>query len=246
VPRLGAQPKIIEGKDGPLQTDGVNGLVWTDLILGKIDDKSRATQKAGRGAGIIGHSPQWPGEIHYWMHAETAKLVRAHNETVDQVNKLQGSNSALQATTRATAIVTAQGPVIPAKNHEVDPNMFRVFRDEASTRGFCQAMGYMFRKPPLTRSGPDESFCKTSLKCKARVVHFLDVIKKLPTLSNGDGELRTVLPCYTSITDPTTLRYLVVVEWNQDKTVKDPARLAQADARFPSIPVPQTGSLESV
>jgi hypothetical protein len=246
APRPGAQPKLIEGKEGPLQTDGVKGLIWTDLILGKIDDKARATQKAGRGAAIMAHCPQYPGEIHYWMHPDTAKMVKMHNETVDQRNMIVGSNSALQAHVRATAIVAAAQP--PPKNHEVDANMFRIFRDEAAARGFCDVMGYTFRKPQLTRTGPATGFIQSSLNQRKEVLNLLVAIKAVPTQYGGEerGGWRTLTPCYKDVTDPTTLRYLIFVRWNPDKTVEDPVKLAEADRLFPAVPVPQTGPLDAV
>jgi len=250
VPRLGALPKIIDGKDGPLQTDGIKGLVWTDLILGRIDNRARAAQKSGRGAGIIGHSPQWPGEIHYWMHKETARIVRTHNETVDQVNEIVGSSTALQAKVRATAIVRAAQPA--PNNHEVDPNTFRVFRTEAATRGFCQTMGYAFSRPQ-ERSKTPAGFFQTSLNRARAVVSLLDAIKKVPTQYGGAAAAgdaarawRTYIPCYKSLADNTSLRFVVIVRWKEDKTPEDPDRLAQADAAFPSIPVPLTGPLDAV
>jgi len=93
----------LEGPDGPLVTDGKEGLIWTDVILGHIDDTSKAVQKAGRGAGIIGHSPQYHGAVDYWTDAATAELIKRHNTIVDATNEEQGSNSVLQAKRHAEA-----------------------------------------------------------------------------------------------------------------------------------------------
>jgi len=247
APRLGSKPKIIDGKEGAVHTDGVKGLIWTDLILGKIDDKSRATQKTGRGAAIMAQCPQYPGEIHYWMHPDTARMVKIHNQTVDQRNIIVGSNSALQAQTKAAAIVAAAQP--PPKNHEVDPNTFRLFRDEAAARGFCEVMGYAFRKPDV-RSMNANGFYETSLNRAKGVVTLLEALKKVPSQYGGGAAeavaWRTFIPCYKVATDSTTLRYLIIVRWNADKTVQDPVKLADADRRFPAVPVPQTGSLDAV
>lgn len=246
APRLGSKPKVIDGKEGAVHTDGIKGLIWTDLILGKIDDKSRATQKTGRGAAIMAQCPQYPGEIHYWMHPDTARMVKIHNQTVDQRNIIVGSNSALQAQTKAAAIVAAAQP--PPKNHEVDPNTFRLFRDEAAARGFCEVMGYAFRKPDV-RSMNADGFYETSLNRAKGVVTLLEALKKVPSQYGGAAATvawRTFIPCYKVATDPTTLRYLIIVRWNADKTVQDPVKLADADRRFPAVPVPQTGSLDAV
>ena len=248
APRAGSKPKVIEGKEGHLQTDGVKGLIWTDLILGKIDDKARAAQKAGRGAAIMAQCPQYPGEIHYWMHPDTARTVMIHNQTIDQRNMIVGSNSALQAHTRATAAVAAAQP--PPKNHDTDAKTFRLFRDEASARGFCEVMGYAYRKPDVRSKDANGCF-KTSLKKEGVVVNVIDVLKYVKGLYDGNEKwenMRLVFkPCYKDITDPTTLRYLILVRWNDnDKTVQDPVKLAEADSQFPAITVPQTGSLDDV
>lgn len=80
---------------------GGEGFVATDLILGRVEDKCTAVQKAGRLAGIVAQCPQYPGALHYWTDERTARLVVHHNQVVDAANGLQGAYSVLQATTRA-------------------------------------------------------------------------------------------------------------------------------------------------
>ena len=77
------------------------GIIFTDLILGQVKDKATATQKSGRGAGIIAHCPQYPGVIHYWTDKSTADSIIQHNTMVDIANGLTGAYSAFQATTAA-------------------------------------------------------------------------------------------------------------------------------------------------
>lgn len=77
------------------------GLIMTDVILGHIEDKNTAVQKAGRGAGIIAHCPQYCGEVHYWTDDKTACAILNHNRVVDAANALPGASSVLQATTHA-------------------------------------------------------------------------------------------------------------------------------------------------
>jgi hypothetical protein len=95
---------VIQGVDGALTVTGGEGLIWTDMILGRVPDKATAVQKAGRGAGIIAGCPQYPGTIHYWTDKDTASLICRHNNVVDKVNEKTGC-SALQAMTRAEADV---------------------------------------------------------------------------------------------------------------------------------------------
>jgi hypothetical protein len=76
------------------------GLIWTDMILGRIPDKAQAVQKAGRLAGKIANSQEYPLKIHYWTDEATSNSIRTHNEMVDIANTKVGC-SALQATVRA-------------------------------------------------------------------------------------------------------------------------------------------------
>lgn len=80
--------------------DGSEGLIWTDMILGRIDDKDQGSQKAGRLGGIVAHCPQYPGKLTWWTDAKTAALVVHHNKVVDCANTKLGC-SALQAVVRA-------------------------------------------------------------------------------------------------------------------------------------------------
>jgi hypothetical protein len=89
---------------------GGEGIVFTDLILGQVEDKNTAVQKAGRLAGIIKQCPQYPGQLHYWTNERTARLVVHHNQVVDAANALPGAYSTLQAMTRAREQVPEPAP----------------------------------------------------------------------------------------------------------------------------------------
>ena len=110
-------------------------------------------------------------------------------------------------------------------------------------------MGYAFRKPD-ERSKDARGFFQTSLNRAREVVSLLEAVKKVPSQYggnvNGAPAWRTFIPCYKSMDDPATLRYVVIVRWNVDKTVEDPDKLADADRMHPSIPIPQTGPLHAV
>jgi hypothetical protein len=88
-------------EEDEIRIENGEGLIFTDLILGHVEDKNTAAQKAGRAAGIIAHCPQYPGKIHYWTDDRTAQMVVRHNKIVDAANALPGVYSTLQATTRA-------------------------------------------------------------------------------------------------------------------------------------------------
>lgn len=87
--------------------DGSDGLVWTDMILGRVDDKDTAVQKAGRLAGVVAQCPQFPTTLTWWTDEKTKQNVTRHNSVVDQANTKRGC-SALQAMTRAEAAVPAR------------------------------------------------------------------------------------------------------------------------------------------
>jgi hypothetical protein len=84
--------------------DGTDGLIWTDMILGRIDEKDTAVQKAGRLAGKVAQCPQYPGTLTWWTDEKTAHNILYHNNVVDEANTKCGY-SALQALTCAKSTV---------------------------------------------------------------------------------------------------------------------------------------------
>ena len=77
--------------------DGSNGLIWTDLILGHVEDRATAVQKAGRLAGVIAQCPQYTGESVYWTSPATAQKCVRHNKVNERSNEKAGWASAKQA-----------------------------------------------------------------------------------------------------------------------------------------------------
>lgn len=137
----------IDGEEGILISQNREGLIWTDMILGKIDDKSIAVQKAGRLAGIIGNSPQYSGSIHYWTDENTEDLIRRHNTVVDVANTYSGC-SVLQAVKHAEDTTPVR-----KVNHRVESNKFLVYRDEATVISACQLLNYSYRRAPTNGDG---------------------------------------------------------------------------------------------
>jgi hypothetical protein len=89
--------------------DGSEGLIWTDMILGRIDDKNTAVQKAGRLAGKVAHCPQYPGNLTWWTDERTANSILSHNTVVD-VAGTKRAHTALQAVGHAREEI----PALPA------------------------------------------------------------------------------------------------------------------------------------
>jgi hypothetical protein len=170
----------IDGTLGVLTTKNREGLVWTDVILGRIEDKDTAVQKAGRLAGIIGNSPQYPGKTHYWTDEHTEQLIRRHNTIVDKSNTNTGC-SVLQAVGHAKD----NTPVIKV-NHRVDLDLFLVYTDEGIVRKVCEMLDYQYRsvKPATKETAKSEGnigFRETSLNTEKTKVSLLDAINKVPT-----------------------------------------------------------------
>jgi hypothetical protein len=204
APRKRGQPtKLIPGKDGDLQTDGIEGLIWTDMIMGnRIIDLSQAKQKVGRGAGIIRQCPQYPGKFTYWIDDETARVVERHYKMVEKLNEIRGSNTIQQAVQQAEAAIP-----ITRRNHNVDLSTFRVVHCptpqetlDITKKIIEEIFGESYRKPQRDQS--TQKF-KTSLNTKGDIVDLLDAIKKVPTsygTNNNTKTYRRYLPCYKSET----------------------------------------------
>jgi len=219
---------------GVLVTNNREGLVWTDEILGRIEDKNTAVQKAGRLAGIIANSPQYPGSIHYWTDEHTENLIRRHNTIVDISNTISGC-SVLQAVKHAEN----KTPVVKV-NHSVDLNTFLVYKDEEIVRKVCDELGYQYRSVKPSTEGENAGFRETSLNTTTTKVSLLDAIKKVPTAygtNKGVVTYRTCYPCYKDINDIGSLHFVVIV-----RPDTDPTKLQKVKTSYPSVIIPQEGT----
>lgn len=223
----------LSGDYGDLVTKNKEGLIWTDEILGRIEDKDIAVQKAGRLAGIIGNSPQYPGTTHYWTDEHTEQLIRRHNTIVDKSNTNTGC-SVLQAVEHAKSMT----PQIKV-NHRVDSKLFRVYDSEESMRNVIKEIGVDTRIAKPNAKG----FIEASLFTDSGVLDLLKVIKKVPTgITSGGGKdgvkiSRSVWACYKDIEDNSTLRFVVLLP--PGKVSEEKIRVI--DSNYPSITIPQEG-----
>ena len=159
-------------------TDGVEGLIWTDIILGnKIVDIAQATQKAGRGAGVIGQCPQYPGVTHYWGTSATLMGVKTQLEKVDTANTLPGTHTALQAVKRAEAF---SNPKSPVRHHDLNPSEYRIITaaSEADLLRIMKkiAKEILHAKRYKEPSRGKDNKCTTSLNKEADVATLLDAL----------------------------------------------------------------------
>ena len=95
-------PKTLKfGKYNQIVTNGIDGLIWTDIFLGNIIIASSAVQKSGRLDGIIAHCPQYSGSLTFWTTKNTAEIIHNHCQMVDSANRQNGCNTIEQAVERA-------------------------------------------------------------------------------------------------------------------------------------------------
>ena len=228
APRRGRPPTTIIDKGyGQIETDGIEGLIWTDEFLGNIEDKHTAVQKAGRLAGIIAQCPQYPGSLTWWTNESTANQIDRHCRVVDSANDQKGANTLLQALNRANAAI----PVVPTiiNDEEVDINRYRIYSNEDVVRNVCKLLGYHYVSTKYNTDG----FKETSLNNKTSVVSLRDAVKKVPTAygtNNGVKTYRTYYPCYVNITDKCSLRFVVIIRPGTDET-----KVVDCDAKFTPI-----------
>jgi hypothetical protein len=222
---------------GEVHTDGKEGLIWTDMFVGRIELQAMAVQKAGRLAGIISHCPQYPGVLTWWVEEMTGKRIERHNKIVDDINELKGSHTALQAKT----VVEANHPEVRSESSSpAAPPQNEVVTEEGTggSRTRCneddfesewsewfhterEAMDWWREKPnskPRAIAPDEEGFliCSGAKKGKQTI----DAIEKLrngkktanvpaaKTLEVGKGACRRYV-AYLNMDDPTTARFCV-------------------------------------
>ena len=214
-PKINDKVEIVfEGNT--IYSENRDGLVWTDIILGKIEDKNAASQKAGRAAGIIGNSPQYSGNTHYWTDQKTENEIRRHNTIVDTSNSMSGC-SVLQAVTRANRIVP-EAPII-TNNHpnviehptpfktldEVKDFLKKILNRNVNLKEFYEIDGYKLS----TRLEPHHGKKKEELLAEDRLI--IDEYNKIThglNLSSNTGQNYMVYPVYTDINSKDVLYYV--------------------------------------
>lgn len=190
-------------------TDGSEGLIWTDIILGDIPDKNQAVQKAGRGGGKIAQCPQYPeNEIYYWTTPNTLSIICTHNSRIDDINNNVSSSNIGDAIKIAKERIRST-----VVKHTVDKSKFAVYRTvedlDHVVKGICDRT-YMFQG-----AGPD-GFIKTSLNGPSKIATVFEAINKVDSGYTGQRDAssggRTAYPCYLDITDLRTLLYVVLID----------------------------------
>jgi hypothetical protein len=186
--------------------DGTEGLIWTDIILGRIEDTNTAVQKAGRLAGIIAQCPQYFRKCTYWTDERTQRDILRHNTKVDEANKETGC-TALQAVTRGIAKVNEIMPECV----KVEINNYRVFTSEEMLKNACKIMGYKYI---ATKEKTSDGFFETSLNSKKMVASLDAAIHKVKSAygtNDGKKSYRVYYPCYSDLKDINSLSYVFII-----------------------------------
>jgi hypothetical protein len=213
------------------------------MILGnKIEYIPTAVQKAGRGAGIVRQCPQYSGEFHYWIDAETSKNIVRHYKKVDEINKQKGTNSILQARTRAEANL----PPPIRHNHSVDLSTFRVLKGSSpeNTLGLVKDIvrnifHQTFRSP---QKAENSNFYTTSMNRTSEIAVLTDAVKKVPGAygtNAGQKTYRRFLPCYKDLSNESSLHIVIpLIDPSYTQEMKD--RLDREYSQY-FVQVPQEG-----
>jgi hypothetical protein len=238
APRRGRQgPTEIDEGYGPIQTDGVEGLVWTDEFLGHIEDKATAVQKAGRLAAICAQCPQYPGTLTWWTDESTGNQIDHHCRVVDSANDQKGANTFLQAITRAKAEV----PLVKvSKEKGIDYGLSEPFDHPNEAKKWCiknltyNCSEYKRHNNPCTctgshgtcireNSGPGETYIK--YRGELRPLYSEAEIRSSPEHGRGNTDAR-IMPVLTiGTTDHARIMPVKTdIQWG----VKDSARVMPA------------------
>lgn len=199
----GIESKTMEFELGPLVTDGIEGLIWTDMFLGHVEIKESAVQKAGRLAGIIAHCPQYCS-VTWWTDEETAIEVKHHYEKVDNLNHQVGCNTMVQA------IAKAEREVPVPKERE--PTI-RTFKTQEEAKAYyhthLKAKFGSNTRGPNTRK-PDEHGFYLSTSNRMTKVRTTDEILEIRKWALNEGHHYTFHPCYKDPTNQDTLEWWLI------------------------------------
>jgi len=227
-PRDGKE-SVIKGKLGNLVTCDREGLVFTDMILGRIENVSRAVQKAGRLCGIIGDSPQYTGSIHFWTDKYTSDKIIAHNRMVDAANQLEYV---------PIAEAVSEGRDNTHENYTTED--FLVYDCWETVKTVCKLFDYKARKSTATDS---RGFLITSTTEKSKAVSMLEAITFAQWVANSrDDTPRTYLPCYKNLDDLSSLHFVVVLRKKGSRAASS-TTIDQVKTNYPSIAIPRFGKI---
>jgi hypothetical protein len=202
---------------GQIISDIGEGLIWTDMILGHIEDKSTASQKAGRPAGIIGQCPQYTGQLYFWTDKQTSENILRHNKMVDTSNTLSGY-SAIQSVNHAKDML----PQIHTPREPEKEVIIKKFKSQDEGQKFYNDVLKPIleekdkiknpdilskkRRGPRTKKPDERGFYKANIRGHEDIYSCEEMFKERRcNIDNGAGY--AFRACYRDINDITTLEW---------------------------------------
>ena len=209
---------------GEIISNEGEGLIWTDMILGHIEDKSTASQKSGRLGGIISQCPQYIGKLYFWTDKQTSENILRHNKMVDTSNTLSGY-SAIQSVSHAKDML----PQIHTPREAEKEVTIQKFKSQDEAKQFYdttlkpiliekdkiknsgvqskQHKGPRTQKP--VTEGAYKGFYKSNIRGDPRIYSTEEMYKERRcNIENGAGY--AFRACYRDISDITTLEWWIL------------------------------------
>jgi len=213
IPRIiNPETPYIEYDGERIAIDGIDGLIFSDMILGRVSDPYDATQKAGRLSGIIAQCPNYHG-LTYWTDESTERKIKNHLIMIDSLKDMYGC-SAIQAVTHAKEKIEKEVNENDKYTRDISPP----FTTQAENEIFAKEYGAK-RATKYARDENGFAKCSTEINC----VQTLENIEKLAETGNKGSNMPQPLKnlkvgeymcrryvCYEDITDVTTERYLTI------------------------------------
>ncbi len=124
--------------------------------------------------------------------------------------------------------------------HERVRTEYRIFLDIETVKKYCKIVGYNVNGNHMVRNGfiltsmPNRGGEKSraSVRFLSVITDYLDDMSPMVDNRTANGRThRTCFPCYLDTKDASTLRFVVAI-----RAETDPAVVADADRRYPSVP----------
>lgn len=207
-----------------LPSADTHGFLFTHGIIPPIADAPTAYQIMARLFGNIGHHPHYLPCTIYSTHSMFTKVGKRESCAL-HLAKMIHEEGGEGAEVGAEEVKKAMN--FNANADKIDS--YRIYKEEETVRDVCKVLGYKY-KP--TKDNAD-GFKETSLNAKKSVASLQDAIQKVPAaygMNAGEKTYRVYYPCYVDPTDKSTLRFVVIIRPDTDKS-----KLAECDEKYRSI-----------
>ena len=195
------------------------GFLFTDGIISPIADASTAYQLMARLFGNIGKHPSYKPCNIYSTHSMFSKVGKQESCAI-HLPKMIHEESGMGAEVGKEDVKRAMN----ATSVKIDG--YRIYKEEEDVRNVCKILGYHYKSTKDNANG----FKETSLNAKKAVASLTDAIQKVPTaygMNDGEKTYRVYYPCYVDVKDKSTLRFVVIIRPDTDKS-----KLAECDQTY--------------